>query len=216
MKRILSAILVIMLIAQVSLSTYAMDTNYFEVNGVVYKILFMNWNPQTREVDLGNVSIFQIKDSAIDDSGMLNLPSEVASDGNIYTVTIIDSNVIDSCSKKDKILEIKFPENINHIGDYAFSNCISIKSIYIPSRVRTMGNNVFSGCTSLREVYFGSKMQPSEIRDIGTNCFLNTYKAWYDFIYNPSKIYFYGISCLYIETLDKGWNPNNMKVIFIF
>lgn len=53
----------------------------------------------------------------------------------------------------DKTLtEIKIPEGIFKIGEYAFSGCISLVTVEIPTTLRVIGQHAFSGCKLLKTI----------------------------------------------------------------
>ena len=47
-----------------------------------------------------------------------------------------------------------FEAGVNSIGDYAFSNCVSLASITFPKSLSRMGARCFQGCIALEDVYF--------------------------------------------------------------
>lgn len=61
----------------------------------------------------------------------------------------IESLVFAECSN---LREIKFPEPIWEIGEYAFVECSKLESISL-SKVYAIGDGAFFDCTNLREVY---------------------------------------------------------------
>lgn len=67
--------------------------------------------------------------------------------------------------EKRKIKNIFIPQNITHIGNYAFQN-FGIKTISISDSVTTFGNSCFEGCTSLTSIII-----PKNVTSIGNNCF---------------------------------------------
>ncbi len=52
------------------------------------------------------------------------------------------------------------------IGDFAFSNCISLKSIVLPEGVLSLGSDAFWGCTGLKSIEL-----PQKLETIGANAF---------------------------------------------
>lgn len=44
------------------------------------------------------------------------------------------------------------PETVTNIGDYAFSECISLNTINVPATISHIGEGVFEGCTSLNVI----------------------------------------------------------------
>ena len=58
------------------------------------------------------------------------------------------------------------PDGITEIGDCAFLNCHSLKSIQIPSSVKVIGYDAFAGCDSLMNTQL-----PSSLERIGVSAF---------------------------------------------
>lgn len=56
----------------------------------------------------------------------------------------------------------KIPASVKAIGDFAFINCLNLKSVTIPSGVLTIGESAFSGCSSLPSIIIPETV--SEIR----------------------------------------------------
>ena len=61
------------------------------------------------------------------------------------------------------------PDDIEIIGDYAFSSCTSLTSITLPSSVTTIGKYAFYNCKSLTSITL-----PSSVTKIGTYAFYNS------------------------------------------
>lgn len=67
--------------------------------------------------------------------------------------SIIFSDMYRGC---ENLTEIKLPENITQIDEYAFQGCIHLKEIHIPKAVTKIEQMAFSQCYSLRDIYFES------------------------------------------------------------
>ena len=68
-------------------------------------------------------------------------------------VTITDHvRWIQECAFRgcDSLRFIRFPSNLEFIGDEAFSDCTSFESLFLPSTVTRIGSDVFHGCKALR------------------------------------------------------------------
>ena len=65
------------------------------------------------------------------------------------------------------IQTIEIP-SVSSIGEYAFSNCISLKSVTIPNSVTGIGNYAFANCIGLTSVTI-----PNSVTGIGNYAFAN-------------------------------------------
>ncbi|MBQ7798094.1 MAG: leucine-rich repeat protein, partial [Clostridia bacterium] len=100
-------------------------------------------------------------------------------------IEIIGDYAFSSCTS---LTSITLPSSVTTIGKYAFYNCKSLTSITLPSSVTTIGTYAFSACTSLTSIVI-----PSSVTKIG----------WFAF-YNS------GLTSLTIEGWDSGtWYKTN-------
>lgn len=53
------------------------------------------------------------------------------------------------------VREIKIPASVEAIGDWAFSQCAQLKSVWIGNRDISLGKRVFEGDTSIESIYIG-------------------------------------------------------------
>ena len=63
------------------------------------------------------------------------------------------------------ITAVTLPENITEIGDYAFDECLALRSVNIPRGVTAIGKRAFA-YTALEEIIL-----PETVREIGNNAF---------------------------------------------
>lgn len=74
--------------------------------------------------------------------------------------------------KECKVLEeIKIPDSIIKIGDFAFSGCYHLKAIDIPESVTEIGDNAFSFCESLEEINISDSVTEIGELEIGEFAF---------------------------------------------
>lgn len=57
-----------------------------------------------------------------------------------------------------EIKNLRIPNTITSIGNYAFYNCESFASVTIPSSVNKIGNETFKGCNGLKSITIGEGM----------------------------------------------------------
>jgi hypothetical protein len=95
---------------------------------------------------------------------------------------------------------------VNSIGDDAFSECTTLRSVSIPTSVTVIGEMAFCECTSLRSVII-----PSSVEEIGESAFMDctslnsvTLNAGLEFIGNAA---FYHCS---IESITLPYTINDM------
>lgn len=54
---------------------------------------------------------------------------------------------------------VTLPEGVEDLGESAFSNCGSLKTVYLPVSLKTIGNYAFSSCGSITDVYIAEGLQ---------------------------------------------------------
>jgi len=62
--------------------------------------------------------------------------------------------------------EIRLPDSVTEIGDYAFENCSQLARINLPEGIETIGDHAFAGCTALQEISL-----PGSLRELGPYAF---------------------------------------------
>ncbi len=77
-------------------------------------------------------------------SGVLQVPQEIGG----RKVEKIDK----SAFGRKKFSEIKLPDTLTEIGDYAFSDCGELTRISIPASVTQIGKSVFASCDKLTDI----------------------------------------------------------------
>ena len=81
---------------------------------------------------------------------------------NPYSTDVFGANIISNTYNNDKGV-ISFDGPITSIGDQAFYNCTSLKSVTIPNSVTSIGSSAFSGCSSLTSVTIPDSVTEIEI-----------------------------------------------------
>ena len=92
----------------------------------------------------------------------LTIPSMVAYEGKMYTVTIIEANAF----KGKNITSVVIPNTVNELKASVFENCSKLTHVTIPNSVTKLGNKEFKGCKSLVDIYL-----PNTITSVGTSLF---------------------------------------------
>lgn len=133
-------VLASLLLFAVSTSSWAYD---FEVDGIYYDI----------NSDGTSISVAQKPNSLGRYSGVIEIPSFVAYEDNMYDVTNIGNNAFNGCSD---LTSVTIPNSVTNIGDDTFYKCSGLTSVTIPNNVTSIGRSAFDGCSALTSVTIGS------------------------------------------------------------
>lgn len=79
----------------------------------------------------------------------IDIPDTVVMDAGKYAVVAIGDAAFANC---DSLKSITIPEGVTSIGAKAFSQCVSLDSVTIPSSVTNIGNGAFFGDGSLKSI----------------------------------------------------------------
>lgn len=63
---------------------------------------------------------------------------------------IIQDRVLVKYEEEANLTEVLVPSYVKSIGDFAFSDCIHLKTINIPYSVEKISFNAFDGCINLK------------------------------------------------------------------
>ena len=58
-----------------------------------------------------------------------------------------------------QITMVILPEEISHIGAYAFYNCTALTTITLPEAIKSIGDHAFDGCTSMASMEIGGEIE---------------------------------------------------------
>ena len=91
-----------------------------------------------------------------------------------YEYSILDNGTVEIVKYKGNgsVLSIKSNlggKNVTKIGDSAFSECVSLKSVSIPNGITSIGQNAFNNCSDLESITI-----PSTVTEINGNPFRGT------------------------------------------
>jgi len=107
--------------------------------------------------------------SSAESATVITIPETINFEGNTYTVTGIQFSAL---SGLPNLISLSLPETITKIGDYAFENCVNLKSVNIPGGVKTIGRcltlpsngrvpamHAFRGCTNIETLVLGEGVE---------------------------------------------------------
>ena len=81
--------------------------------------------------------------------GNIIIPQEVPINKTMYKVTSIGEGAFCDCSS---LKTVSIPSSVTTIGVGAFGDCSSLESVSIPNSVIIIGDNSFSGCSALESI----------------------------------------------------------------
>ena len=102
---------------------------------------------ETFSVDINTEDLIPKSPFVLTDKGK-TLDKYIGTDTEVEVpdgITTIAGFAFDSTS----VVSVVLPESVKKIGNYAFSNCASLKQIKIPTSVKTVEENAFNQCSSL-------------------------------------------------------------------
>ena len=107
-----------------------------------------------------------------DDCGLTSIRSTCFSGCNLTDVTL--SNNIEEIgqgafSHNENLTEINLPENLATIGPYAFADCQSLKNVAFHGKLKTIGASAFSECHNLANIIL-----PNSLETVDEGAFQNT------------------------------------------
>ena len=121
-------------------------------------------------------------------------------DGDLYTKD--GKTLIQYAIGKDAST-YEIPDNVQYIGQYAFSSCDKLTYVKVPQGVTSIGNGAFCNCTSLKTIIIGP-----DVVYVGEDVFYNcTSLVNVSIGYNVTRIgraAFFNCTSLYDITLPTG------------
>jgi len=98
-------------------------------------------------------------------SGTVTIPAHVMVDGVDCVVTAIGNSAFKNCKS---LKSVTLPETIKRIGKYAFKGCIALTSMTLPNKLEDIGFAAFQDCVAIQSFKFGTGL-----RHISTYAFYN-------------------------------------------
>ena len=140
-------------------------------NGDADKVITQDYNTPIESVD--NPSKTGYIFSGWDKEIPTVMPAEnLTINARMYAIFTINNGTITGLTTQgESLANIEIPSSIDgqkitSIGDYAFYECDSLKSIVIPNSVTSIGNYAFALCTSLTSIEI-----PNSVTSIGDRAF---------------------------------------------
>ncbi len=114
--------------------------NDIEKDGIMYRVVTSDYYEDTDTYTL-EVWIEKGQSQYVGKLGQFNIPETVTYLGYTYTVVGISANCFDA---DEEVIAIDIPATVSYIGDYAFSGCISLESLFFHSDYPpSCGENLF-------------------------------------------------------------------------
>ena len=107
----------------------------------------------------------------------------------------------------EEIIDFEIPEGVTSIGDYAFTECYSLKSVTISNSVTSIGKSAFQGCINMESMSI-----PNTVTFIGEGAFAGCSRLTSFSIPNSVKTIEYGTfqGCKGLTTINI---PDNIVMI---
>ncbi len=130
----------------------------FEVNGIIYEVLKMDWRRDKFEISCVGTESKHIKQA--------DIPSYVEYDEITYKVISVGNKAFFGCKK---LITVSLGNEITQIGNQAFYNCVQLEKMIIPSKVSMIGKSAFQKCKKLKDITI--KTSKLNSKKIGKNAF---------------------------------------------
>ena len=98
-------------------------------------------------------------------SGNLVVPREFVWNGEVYTVTGVDTWAFRDCPD---LISVSLPNTITEIAPSAFSNCIGLNFLEFPNSVTSVGWGALDGCINMKSIILGTS-----VVEVGYRAFAN-------------------------------------------
>lgn len=121
------------------LSGKTISDNFTVIDDYVIEIKFSESEAPVDPTIVIDKIKYNISDGSAEVVGFIDDPTDVVIPS---TLNVGDSNI-----------------SVTKIGDYAFENCMTLKSIYLPSSIESLGEFCFLGCSNLENVHLSEKIQ---------------------------------------------------------
>lgn len=150
-------------------------------NSVITKIFWLSSNPENsfgadfdaakviysgvERNDLPNALVYPYLSGMFQDNGIVyvpNSPIERTCDVVDYVTDKIDSDITIPSKVNYREMEV----NVSNIGNWAFANCVRLKTVEIDNGVKRVGESAFAGCDSLKVFSAGH-----DVAEYGNNAF---------------------------------------------
>ena len=90
-------------------------------------------------------------------------PYFMSADGNLYTKN--GASILQYATGKDELI-FYLPEDVRHIGNFAFAGAKRLSAIHFGEKLKTVGSNAFNGCALLWAAVF-----PEGLQSLGDSAF---------------------------------------------
>ena len=181
-----------------------------KVNGNVYPDLFEAIIPETVTYDNVDYTVSSIENYAF--SGMMS--SAYPPLQKVVIPSTVTSIGAWAFSDLKNFKSVTMGENVEQIGDGAFSDCNSLESIVLPDKLSDLGYFMFQSCNNLKSVTIGKNVQR-----IGSNAFIGCHRLEniYSHIMSPAA------TTIYTDIFYDGPNfstctlhvPNGTKELYL-
>lgn len=101
-------------------------------------------------------------------SGKIIIPENVFYGNKEYKVTRIGEHAFIGCWdwEEENLLDVKIPNTVTTIGEYAFGECYYMRSLTLPESIVSIEDRAFQACMSCESINI-----PKSVKSIGNNAF---------------------------------------------
>ena len=148
--------------AEIKVPKGIVSVSYHDVTKDIEKVRILNLSSEVQSVTPGFLKAYNFDYFLVDSSNCY-----YSSENTILYNK--DKTVLICCPLRYNDSNFTIKEGVETINDYAFSRCITIKSVVLPKSVKEIRTGAFSNCTVLEKLVI-----PSEVTDIKTDAFIGS------------------------------------------
>lgn len=121
-----------------------------------------NYTPEVKTITTEK-GVFTFEEAEGDTAILVNYNGKATKDDHVEIPTEFNGRPVVGIGPEvfynlAAVVEVKIPDTVTYIDDYAFAGCTELTSITLPAGVLSIGAAAFAGCTKLETIELGNAL----------------------------------------------------------